>query len=344
MSAKDRVDIKYGMTKDVDYVAASFIQNAEGVREIRTYMEECAKELAAEGKWEEGKPLPLIISKIESQSALSHFDDILEESDGIMVARGDLGVEIPIQQVTNAQKEMVAACNAAGKPVIVATQMLESMAKNPRPTRAEVADVTNAIYDGADCVMLSGETAKGKYPVQTIQMMNEIISSAEHFTKHSMPGPNLQARERFVRGQKEREIRGLIGQGDVTKTVDSALASATVAAAEERDAAAIMVLTSQGVLPRLISAYRPNVPILAFCDNTKVAKQLMLHRGVHPIHVGDELINTPTAKRGVRAIQYAKQFGMVQEGDNVVVVARECATESDGLTADFATMKIATVP
>jgi pyruvate kinase len=126
--------------------------------------------------------------------------------------------------------------------------MLESMAKNPRPTRAEVADVTNAIYDGADCVMLSGETAKGKYPVQTIQMMNEIISSAEHFTKYSMPGPNLQARERFVRGQKEREIRGLIGQCDVTKTVDSALASATVAAAEERDAAAIMVLTSQGVL------------------------------------------------------------------------------------------------
>ncbi|KAL7522670.1 hypothetical protein ACHAWX_007356, partial [Stephanocyclus meneghinianus] len=249
MSAKDRVDIKYGMTKDVDYVAASFIQNADGVRQIREYMKECAVELAKEGKWEEGRPLPLIISKIESQSALMHFDEILEESDGIMVARGDLGVEIPIQQVTNAQKEMVAACNAAGKPVIVATQMLESMAKNPRPTRAEVADVTNAIYDGADCVMLSGETAKGKYPVQTIQMMNEIISSAERFTKYSMPGPNLQARERFVRGQKEKAIRGLIGRGDYdSKSVDSALASASVAAAEERDATVIIVLTSQGVL------------------------------------------------------------------------------------------------
>lgn len=129
MSEKDRVDIKYGMTKDVDYVAASFIQNAEGVRAIRAYMEECAKELEAEGKWVPGNPLPLLISKIESVSGLNHFDDILEESDGIMVARGDLGVEIPIQQVTNAQKEMVAACNAAGKPVIVATQMLESMAK-----------------------------------------------------------------------------------------------------------------------------------------------------------------------------------------------------------------------
>lgn len=238
MSEKDRVDIKYGMSKDVDYVAASFIQTADGVREIKEYMEQCAKELTEEGKWELGHPLPLIISKIESVSGLNNFDDILEESDGIMVARGDLGVEIPIQQVTNAQKEMVAACNAAGKPVIVATQMLESMAKNPRPTRAEVADVTNAIYDGADCVMLSGETAKGKYPVQVVQTMNEIIASAEHFTKSTMPMPNLMARERFVQGQADR--------GD--KSVDAAVAKAAMTAAEERNAAAIIVLTSHGVL------------------------------------------------------------------------------------------------
>jgi pyruvate kinase len=132
MSEKDKKDIKYGLEIDVDYVAASFIQTADGVREIRNYMKEKAKELG----WDADRPLPLIISKIESASALKHFDEILEESDGIMVARGDLGVEIPIQQVTNAQKEMVAACNAVGKPVIVATQMLESMAKNPRPTRA----------------------------------------------------------------------------------------------------------------------------------------------------------------------------------------------------------------
>lgn len=245
MSDKDRVDIKYGMSKDVDYVAASFIQTADGVREIKAYMEQCAKELADEGKWELGRPLPLIISKIESVSGLNNFDDILEESDGIMVARGDLGVEIPIQQVTNAQKEMVAACNAAGKPVIVATQMLESMAKNPRPTRAEVADVTNAIYDGADCVMLSGETAKGKYPVQVVQTMNEIIASAEHFTKYSMPGPNLDARDRFVKGQAERQDR----------SVDAAVAKAAMTAAEERNAAAIIVLTSHGVLVSFFERY-----------------------------------------------------------------------------------------
>ena len=158
MSPKDKVDIKYGMTKDIDYIAASFVQSADNVIEIRQYIKECAVDLGLDPSY----PLPLIISKIESATAMKNFDSILEESDGIMVARGDLGVEIPIHQVTNAQKEMVAACNAVGKPVIVATQMLESMAKNPRPTRAEVADVTNAVYDGADAVMTSGETAKGK--------------------------------------------------------------------------------------------------------------------------------------------------------------------------------------
>jgi pyruvate kinase len=205
--------------------------------------------------------------------------------------------------------------------------------KNPRPTRAEVADVTNAIYDGADCVMLSGETAKGKYPVQVVQTMNEIIASAEHFTKYSMPGPNLASRERFIDGQYSR--------GDTS--VNAAVAKASVTAAEERDASAIIVLTSGGGLPRLISAYRPNVPVLAFCSSAKVARQLMLHRGIHPIHIKDLLTDAASSvKRPARAIQYAKQFGMVQEGDNVIVVTRE--TACDELTTDFASMKIATVP
>merc|ERR1740117_2385057 len=178
MSEKDKQDIRYGLKRDVDFVAASFIRDAAGVDEIRSFMRQVMTD-------EMGMPvdalLPKIISKIENTEALRNFDEILEASDGIMVARGDLGVEIPIHQVTNAQKEMVAACNSVGKPVIVATQMLESMAKNPRPTRAEVSDVTNAVYDGADAVMTSGETAKGKYPNETIKMMTDIILSAEHF-------------------------------------------------------------------------------------------------------------------------------------------------------------------
>merc|ERR1740117_1141990 len=178
MSEKDKQDIRYGLKRDVDFVAASFIRDAAGVDEIRSFMRQVMTD-------EMGMPvdalLPKIISKIENTEALRNFDEILETSDGIMVARGDLGVEIPIHEVANSQKEIVAACNAVGKPVIVATQMLESMAKNPRPTRAEVSDVTNAVYDGADAVMTSGETAKGKYPNETIKMMTDIILSAEHY-------------------------------------------------------------------------------------------------------------------------------------------------------------------
>ena len=318
MSEKDKVDIKYGMTKDIDFVAASFIQNAEGVHEIRRYVKDVAEELG----WDKNAPLPLIISKIESMSALKNFDAILEASDGIMVARGDLGVELPIQQVTNAQKEMVAACNVVGKPVIVATQMLESMAKSPRPTRAEVADVTNAVYDGADCLMLSGETAKGKYPVQSVAMMNEIIYSAEGYERSGGIG------------SKHAKSVDFVGP----RTQHAAIAKAAVAAAEEQDAAAILVLTNHGTLPPLVSAYRPNVPILSFCPSAKVGRQLMLHRGVHPI-VG--LAGVTLSKRPEVAVADAKAMGFVQSGDTVVVVTMEEFIE--GLE-HAATMKIARVP
>lgn len=318
MSDKDKVDIKYAMGKDVDFVAASFIQNAQGVHEIRRYIKDCAKEL----DWPDSAALPLIISKIETVSALHNFDAILEASDGIMVARGDLGVEMPIQQVTNAQKEMVAACNAVGKPVIVATQMLESMAKSPRPTRAEVADVTNAVYDGADCVMLSGETAKGKYPVESVRMMSDIIYSAEAYAQSGGYG-SLHARTAAFEGPHNSE---------------GAIARAAVAATEERGATAILVLTNQGILPPLVSAFRPNVPILAFCPTAKLGRQLMLHRGIHPI-VGLEEVSL--AKRPNIAVRNAKAMGFVQAGDNVVVVTVEDFFEGLERTA---TMKIAKVP
>lgn len=321
MSSKDKIDIKYGMTKDIDYIAASFIQSAANVREIKHYVKECAEELG----WEAGYPLPLIISKIESATALTNFDEILDESDGIMVARGDLGVEIPIHQVTNAQKEMVAACNAVGKPVIVATQMLESMAKNPRPTRAEVSDVTNAVYDGADAVMTSGETAKGKYPVETVQMMNEIISSAEKFS--------------FSRPDLVSPCYG--GELFVNKTDlgcnEASIAKASVTAATKRQASAIIVISKGTSLPRLVAAYRPSVPIVTFVPSSKLARQLIIHRGIHPV-VGT-LGGLSFHKRPAVAIKYAKDMGFVQANDDVVVVGIE-----DDEEEEFATMKIASVP
>jgi pyruvate kinase len=282
-------------------------------------MKDCAKELG----WGEGAPLPLIISKIESMSALKNFDAILEASDGIMVARGDLGVELPIQQVTNAQKEMVAACNAVGKPVIVATQCLESMTKNPRPTRAEVADVTNAVYDGADCVMLSGETAKGKYPIESVRMMSEIIYSAEMYMRSGGYG-SLHAKT----GATFEAPHDSLG----------AIAKAAVAAADERGAAAILVLTQADTLPRYVSAYRPNVPIVVFCPSPKIGRQLMFYRGVHPV-VGLEGVSL--AKRPEMAVKNAKAMGFVQPGEDVVVVTIEDFYEGLERTA---TMKIATVP
>jgi pyruvate kinase len=237
-----------------------------------------------------------------------------------MVARGDLGVEIPIQQVTNAQKEMVAACNAVGKPVIVATQMLESMAKNPRPTRAEVADVTNAVYDGADCVMLSGETAKGHFPVEAVKMMNEIIESAEGYAKSDSIG--VATPKRYV------------GKEGCT---EDAIARAAVTASETEGAAAILVLTNHFSLPPLVSAYRPDVPIVTFCPSAKIGRQLQIYRGVHPV-VG--LGGVSWAKRPEYAVQTAKEMQFVKSGDEVVVVSVQ-DSDTMGRTA---TMTIVEVP
>jgi len=301
MSEKDKKDIKYGLEIDVDYVAASFIQTADGVTEIRDYMKACAEEMGVGDR-----PLPLIISKIESQSALKHFDAILKESDGIMVARGDLGVEIPIQQVTNAQKEMVAACNAVGKPVIVATQMLESMAKNPRPTRAEVSDVTNAVYDGADAVMTSGETAKGKYPDLTIKTMNDIILSAEQYAASgSLAGLSNS-------GESKTSYIG-----DSNDPL-SAAAKGAVAASSDNDSKAIVVFTEDGKLPSLVAAYRPSCPIISFCPTNKVARQLILTRGIYPV-VGLQNIENGAEKLDV-AMKEVERMGFVNKGDSVVSV------------------------
>lgn len=247
-----------------------------------------------------------------------------------------LGVEIPLQQVTNAQKEMVAACNAAGKPVIVATQMLESMTKAPRPTRAEVSDVTNAVYDGADCVMLSGETAKGKYPVATIKMMREIILSAERYAAKSQ-ALGHPVSHKFV---------------DSPKTAVSAIAKAAVTAAFERDdCASILVVLRPPIsatavqdpscpapysLPGLIAAHRPNVPIFTFCHTPKQARQLQIYRGIHPVLLPQSASAAHAAGSAdvSTVMNEAKQMGYVSTGDEVVLVVEE---------GDAASIKIMTV-
>lgn len=250
-----------------------------------------------------------------------------------------LGVEIPLQQVTNAQKEMVAACNAAGKSVIVATQMLESMSKSPRPTRAEVSDVTNAVYDGADCVMLSGETAKGKYPVGTIKMMKEIILSAERYASNPKALGHPEQRK-FI---------------DSPKTAISAIAKAAVTAAFEREecASILVVLQSPSViaasaespapytLPGLLASHRPNVPIFTFCHTSKQARQLQLYRGIHPVLLPESAAAGATASD---AIHVAKQMGYVTAGDEVVLVVEENVTSQSVTSTTTASMNIITVP
>jgi pyruvate kinase len=177
MTELDREHLSVAVELDADFVAASFVRTAADVVTIRNYLEE----MRDAHRLPDSFRIPRIIAKIESAEALQHFDEILKVSDGIMVARGDLAVEIPFSVVTRAQKMIVGKCNAAGKPVVVATQMLESMIDNPRPTRAEVSDVVNAIYDGADCVMLSGESAKGKYPTESVRTLARIAKQVRLF-------------------------------------------------------------------------------------------------------------------------------------------------------------------
>jgi len=217
----------------------------------------------------------------------------------------DLGVEIPIQQVTNAQKEMVAACNAVGKPVIVATQMLESMAKNPRPTRAEVSDVTNAVYDGADAVMTSGETAKGKYPGLTIQTMNDIILSAEQYAASGSLGA--------LNNSAGSNTASYIGDDN-----DSLSAVAKGAVAASSGSKAILVFSEDGKLPSLVAAYRPNCPIISFCPSSKVARQQILTRGIYPV-IGLQKIEDSASKLEA-AKKEVERMGFVSKGDSIVGV------------------------
>jgi pyruvate kinase len=251
LSEKDKKDLVFGVKNGVDMIFASFIRRGQDVKDIRTVL------------GPDGASIKVIV-KIENEQGVANFDEILKEADGVMVARGDLGIEIPASQVFLAQKMMIAKCNIVGKPVIVATQMLESMTYNPRPTRAEVSDVANAVLDGADCVMLSGETAKGNYPIQSVLMMAETCLLAEAAICY----PPLFD-----------DIRSV--QPRPTETAET-VAIAAVAAASEQGASAIIVLSTSGNTARLISKYRPAVPIITVTRNQQTSRQIHLHRGCYP--------------------------------------------------------------
>ena len=283
LAEKDIADLNFGCEQGVDFVAASFIRKASDVAEVRKVLDE------------NGGTNIKIIPKIENQEGVDNFDEILELSDGIMVARGDLGVEIPAEEVPFVQKMMIRKCNAAGKPVITATQMLDSMIRNPRPTRAEAGDVANAILDGTDAVMLSGESAKGKYPVEAVQMMASISKRTDEFKKFKNP----------------------IVPKTGTVTVTEAISIGAVESTQILDAKLIICWTKSGRAARMLRKYGPTVPIIALTDSEQTARQLSLVRGVRA-YVEKNLDKTDDFFE--RAKEVAAKHEEVQRGELVVLV------------------------
>ena len=282
LTEKDEADLIFGCQQEVDLVAASFIRKASDVEHIRKVLVENGGEHIQ------------IFSKIENQEGLDNLDEILEVSDGIMVARGDLGVEIPTEEIPVVQKLMIKKCNEAGKPVITATQMLDSMIRNPRPTRAEVTDVANAIYDGTDAIMLSGETAAGKYPVEAVKTMATIAKRAE---------------------ETMRNRRDKINK---SKNVTDAISYATCTTAMDLEARAILSSTASGHTARMVSKFRPDCPIVATTSNESVRRQLALTWGVLPL-MREKSANIDQVI--VNSIEAAKTSNYVSKDDVVVITA-----------------------
>ena len=285
LSEKDIADIKFGVEMDMDFIAASFVQRASDILAIRRVLEEVGGDMQ-------------IIAKIENAEGVRNIDSILRVADGVMVARGDLGVEIPTEEVPVIQKLLIQKCNQAAKPVITATQMLESMIVNPRPTRAEASDIANAIMDGTDAIMLSGETAAGKYPIEAVKMMNKIAVHTEQ---------NLNYEKMFL-------TKGIAT--NISST--NAISHATVQVAQELHAAAILTVSASGYTPRMISKYRPNAPIICVTPYQKTRRRVQLLRGVktllgHFCKNSDEMVGN--------GVDSAIEAGALKEGDLVVITA-----------------------
>ena len=285
LTPKDISDIEFGIEQDIDFIAASFVRKASDVLAIREILEN------------NNATHIQIISKIENQEGVENLDEILQVSDGLMVARGDLGVEVPTEEMPIIQKDMIRKCNELGKPVITATQMLDSMIRNPRPTRAEVTDVANAIYDGTDAIMLSGETAAGKYPVEAVKTMATIAKRTEETLNYD----NLL----------EKNSRN-------NETVTDAISHATCTTAVNLNASAIITSTSSGHTARMVSKCRPKCPIIATTNDEKVMRRLALTWGVYPVKAEvagntDEVIEN--------SIETSKNAGYINNGELVVITA-----------------------
>ena len=286
ITEKDRNDIIFAIENELDFIAASFVRKVEDVIEIRKILDEYKSDIK-------------IISKIENQEGVENVDNILEASDGIMIARGDLGVEIKTEFIPKIQKEIIRKCNIAGKPVITATQMLDSMIRNPRPTRAEVTDVANAIIDGSDCVMLSGETAAGKYPVDAVKVMNKIAITTENSFD-------------FLNSIRNKH------KSTMEMNTMNSISLSTKEISENLNAKAIICATSSGITPMAISKFRPFVDIIAVTFSEKVRRKLQLSWGVSTLlsekseHT-DEVIE--------RSISASLKANYISEGDTVILTA-----------------------
>lgn len=280
ISRKDKEDLRFGIARGVDYIALSFVRKAADIEAVRLFLKA------------HGADIP-IIAKIEKLEAVQNLDEIIAAADGIMVARGDLGVEMSPEQVPLLQKRIIEACNIAEKPVITATQMLESMIENPQPTRAEASDVANAILDGTDCVMLSGETAMGKYPVQSVEVMSRIAIQAETSVRPRQPNSQLSG-------------------------TDESVAHASCRAAEEQKARAIVTFTQSGSTALLVSKHRPTVDIIAPTPFDMVARKISLYWGVTPIILKTKRTTDSMIASVERAMLYRR---LVKLRDLIVITA-----------------------
>ena len=286
LTDKDKEDIRFGVDAGFDFVAASFVRNADAIREIREILDEKGSAMQ-------------IIAKIENEEGIENIDSIIEASDGIMVARGDMGVEIPAEKVPHIQKMIIRKCNLACKVVITATQMLDSMIRNPRPTRAEVSDVANAVYEGTDAVMLSGETAMGSYPIEAVRMMSQIAEESEKYLDY------MFYQRRKVSAENLRNISNTV-------------CYSSVATASDLEAPVIVAPSVSGFTTRMLSKWRPKALIAGLSPSMTVVRQMQLYWGVKPFH----------AKRAesTDALLYSsaellKEKGIVKEGEIVVATA-----------------------